>query len=78
MAANSKHYGDVIVWIEKIIESCKTSEQADSVQNLIWFFEKKYAVDDDRFYFRSVSRKLRSKLGDRRAELNINQVKKKV
>lgn len=27
MAATSNHYGDVAKWIEKVIDSCKTTDQ---------------------------------------------------
>ena len=42
MSATSKHYGDVGIWIEKIIESCKTIEQADNCYILVHLFYKKY------------------------------------
>ena len=42
MSATSKHYGDVGIWIKKIIESCKTIEQADNCYTLVHSFYKKY------------------------------------
>ena len=36
----STHYGDVQIWIEKIIDSCETYEQTRSARRLVWNFEK--------------------------------------
>ncbi|CAB4218987.1 hypothetical protein UFOVP1604_70 [uncultured Caudovirales phage] len=35
MAATSKHYGDVALWIEKVIDSCETQEQDRAARKLI-------------------------------------------
>ena len=40
MENRSRHYGDVIKWIEKVIESCETREQLFGAKNLIFNFEK--------------------------------------
>ena len=40
MEKRSTHYGDVQKWIEKVIDSCETRDQARSVKRLIWNFEK--------------------------------------
>jgi len=42
MEATSRHYGDVILWLEKVIESCVTVGQVHSTLNLILAFERKY------------------------------------
>jgi hypothetical protein len=42
MAATSKHYGDVAIWIEKVIDSCKTQEQDRVARNLIAQFTRVY------------------------------------
>ena len=34
MAAKSKHYGDVLIWLEKVLYSCKTKEQIDNTRKL--------------------------------------------
>ena len=34
MAAKSKHYGDVLMWLEKVLYSCKTKEQIDNTRKL--------------------------------------------
>lgn len=38
----SKHWADVILWIEKNIESCKTREQRQVCEKLIDNFTKLY------------------------------------
>ena len=35
MEQRSTHYGDVAKWIEKVIESCETTQQTFVVMNLI-------------------------------------------
>jgi hypothetical protein len=35
MAATSNHYGDVYMWVSKVIESCKTHEQEKIARKLI-------------------------------------------
>ena len=40
MKKRSTHYGDIQIWIEKVIDSCKTYEQTLSSRRLIWNFEK--------------------------------------
>lgn len=42
MAAISKHYGDVLLWLDKVIESCVTEAQVASAVKLITNFEKTY------------------------------------
>lgn len=42
MEERSKHYGDVAKWIEKVIDSCETSEQENSARKLIHNFEIQY------------------------------------
>lgn len=42
MAANSKHYGDVIIWLRKVLHSCNTTKQVRNTRNLFSNFEKQY------------------------------------
>ena len=42
MAATSKHWGDVKIWIDKVIDSCKTTEQTESTRHLIKNFQSTY------------------------------------
>ena len=68
MAAVSKHYGDVNVWIEKIIDSCDSPKQGPTIYNLIKQFRKMLDKDNTlEFDFRSniiwqLERKLDNKI----------------
>lgn len=42
MAANSKHYGDVYLWLHKTIDSCTTILQLYSCRNLVRNFYSQY------------------------------------
>jgi len=39
------HYGDVVRWIERVIDSCETPKQVKSAERLIRLFESQYYVD---------------------------------
>ena len=39
---NNPHYGDVVRWIEKVIDSCETPKQTKSAERLIRLFEDQY------------------------------------
>lgn len=34
MAAKSTHHGDILIWINKVLQSCETNEQRRTAQNL--------------------------------------------
>ena len=36
------HYGDVVRWIERVIDSCETPKQTKSAERLIRLFESQY------------------------------------
>ena len=36
------HYGDVVRWIERVIDSCETPKQTKSAERLIRLFENQY------------------------------------
>jgi hypothetical protein len=61
MAASSKHYGDVVNWIEKVIDSCETPLQELTARRLVRLFESQYQ-NIDRELDWSLSRKLRMSL----------------
>jgi len=61
MAASSKHYGDVVNWIEKVIDSCETPLQELTARRLVCLFESQYQ-NIDRELDWSLSRKLRMSL----------------
>jgi hypothetical protein len=35
MAANSKHYGDLFLWLKKIIASCESEDQLQSAERMV-------------------------------------------
>lgn len=49
MAACSKKKEDVMMWLQKVVESCTTSEHFESALKLIWQFESSYniTIDDE-------------------------------
>ena len=61
MAATSKHYGDVVIWIEKVINSCETPIQELTARRLVRLFESQYQ-NIDRELDWSLSGKLRMSL----------------
>lgn len=42
MASVSKHPVDILVWLEKVLESCETRSQLNTCSNLFNLFEKQY------------------------------------
>lgn len=58
MAAASKNYFDVLEWMKKVIQSCKTIDQASSARRLLTLFRRKYRKD--RQYKRSDYEELES------------------
>jgi len=42
MAAKSKNWLDVYVWIDKVLDSCVTKEQVDNTRHLFLRFEAMY------------------------------------
>jgi hypothetical protein len=64
MAAVSKHYGDVNMWIEKIIDSCNSNKQLPTIRRLIQQFSYRLMVEENLkfdFYF-TIIRNLETKL----------------
>jgi predicted nucleotide-binding protein (sugar kinase/HSP70/actin superfamily) len=64
MAAVSKHYGDVNMWIEKIIDSCNSNKQLPTIRRLIQQFDKMLKDNNTLdFYFKlDIIRGLETKL----------------
>jgi len=42
MDRQSSHWGDSLIWLEKVAKSCKTKEQAESCERLVWNFHRQY------------------------------------
>ena len=79
MAAVSKHYGDVNTWIEKIIDSCDSPKQEQTIQNLINQFEKMLDNDSklDSYFRRTLIRNLEISLDDKFDELFNKKIKER-
>ena len=42
MEKRSTHWADVLTWLETVVDSCKTAQQADSCLQLLANFERSY------------------------------------
>ena len=80
MAAVSKHYGDVNVWIKKIIDSCDSTKQGPTIQNLINQFEKMLDNDSklDSYFRRTLIRNLEIRIDNKIEELFDKKIKEQV
>lgn len=61
MEKRSAHWADVLTWIQKVVDSCKTSEQVKSCEQLIRNFHRMY---DIRLNRNDLTRDMESKLND--------------
>lgn len=77
MAAASKHYEDVNVWIEKIIDSYDSPKQEQTIQNLINQFEKMLDNDSklDSYFRRTLIRNLEIRINNKIDELFDKKIK---
>jgi len=64
MAASSKHYGDVVNWLEKVIDSCETPLQEVTARRLVRLFESQYQNIDRELNW-DLSRRLRVALDNK-------------
>ncbi len=74
MAATSKHYGDVELWIEKVIKSCETPLQEITARHLIQNFEKNY-FDIPGVTYSTCTRRLRNLLDLQKSTRLSNLIK---
>jgi hypothetical protein len=77
MTSTSNHYGDVAIWIEKIIDSCETLRQEATARKLVRLFEKKYSYLDYPVY-RELCRRLHHKLDDKFDSRIENKLQQKI
>ena len=77
MEAVNKHYGDVNTWIEKIIDSCDSPKQEQTIQNLINQFEKMLDNDSklDSYFRRTLIRNLEIRINNKIDELFDKKIK---
>jgi hypothetical protein len=65
MAAESRHYGDVANWIEKVIDSCVHPVQEIAARKLVRNFEKQLLrLNINRDVYFELSRRLQHRLDD--------------
>ena len=73
MGAISNHYGDIITWIEKVIESCETSKQTITAHRLLRNFENRLVSEFQETYWPNqhydIIRPLSLKLLDKKEEI---------
>jgi len=75
MGAISNHYEDVQNWVEKVIDSCKTYDQARSARRLIWNFENQMVNNKlDSSIRRSIGNYLRNLISNKMGDLLIKQL----
>ena len=75
MEKRSTHYGDVQIWIEKVIDSCETYDQVHSTRNLIWNFEKQMTKNKVNISIKhSISLELINLMYDKMDELLLKKI----
>ena len=50
MGSISNQYGDVANWVEKVINSCETTQQEIAARKLVRLFEKRLLVEQSELY----------------------------
>ena len=76
MEKRSTHYGDIQIWIEKVIDSCKTYDQVHSTRSLIWNFEKQMTKNKVNISIKhSISRELLDLMYNKMDELLEKRLK---
>jgi len=74
MPANSKHPGDILLWLEKVIDSCTTAIQTNACRKMIRLFDN--LIGNDELMAWEV-RRLRQVLDDKWEKLIIEEIKSK-
>jgi hypothetical protein len=73
MKNRSEHYGDIKLWIEKIINSCENMDHIKTTDRLIINFDKKlessFVEEYWREYFYSIIQPLKNLLENKRDEI---------
>jgi len=65
MPANSKHYGDVHLWIVNMIENCNSLNHVNTIHNLIDNFQELYWKEQSEWFTICVIPNLKFKLNCR-------------
>jgi hypothetical protein len=78
MENRSKHYGDIKLWIEKVINSCETMDHIKTVDKLIYNFDKRlernFVEEYWREYYYNVIQPLNLSLENKRDEIFNKQL----
>ena len=73
MEQTSKHYGDQVNWIIRVINSCKTTDQLWNASKLSDYFLKNYPILDDLQLHRILSTDLDIAFRNKLKELNPDE-----
>jgi len=78
MKNRSEHYGDIKLWIEKVINSCETMDHIKTTDRLIINFDKQlernFVEEYWREHFYNIIRPLRDLLENKRDEIFNKQL----
>jgi hypothetical protein len=78
MAATSRHYGDIAVWINKVIDSCDHPLQEITARKLVRNFEKHLERSSmDVWERQSLIRPMLFRIEEKRWDRTENRLKKK-
>lgn len=78
MAATSRHYGDIAVWINKVIDSCNHPLQEITARKLVRNFESQLERSGMEFWERqSLIRPMYFRIEEKRWDRTENRLKKK-
>ena len=69
MEKRSTHYGDIVKWIEKVIDSCETREQTFTAKKLIRNFNNQLDRKLGASSYSTIIYPLESRLSHKRQEL---------
>jgi len=78
MAATSRHYGDIAVWINKIIDSCNHPLQEITARKLVRNFEKRLEYSGmDIWERQNLIKPMLYRIEEKRWDRTENRLKKK-
>ena len=75
--STNPHYGDVVRWIERVIDSCETPRQTKSAERLIRLFESQYHGELTFSEMHSASRSLFTRSTEKWGDLLEKKLDKK-
>lgn len=74
MAAKSRHYGAILIWLNKVIDSCNTIEHINVATQLVENFDKSRRIETPlhRDFHRMMYIHLMGRLNDKRFTLETH------